>query len=359
MYQLITEGKAKLYVPKEKKVSKDLPVFYNPIMKLSRDISVAVIGIAGKKLQIALPLAGTGVRGIRILRETKNVKNISFNDYSLDAIKLIKKNLHLNNYTKGITIHVHNTDANLFLLQSKGFDYIDIDPFGSPNPFLDAGIKRIAREGILAVTATDTAALCGAARGAGQRKYWGDPLHNYLMHEVGLRILIRKVQLIGAQYERALIPMISYSRDHYFRIFFRCHKGKKSVDEMMKLHQHLLFCSECFSYRASLRNSKVCCAKEMTSCGPLWVGTLKDKPFLEQIGDEISLLKLLREELEYVGFYDIHTLAKKENLSTLPSMEHIISKLESEGYAATRTHFSPTGIKTNAPVNAVTKLLKN
>ena len=37
------------------------------------------------------------------------------------------------------------------------FDYIDIDPFGSPNPFLAAAIGRITRNGIVAVTATDTA----------------------------------------------------------------------------------------------------------------------------------------------------------------------------------------------------------
>ncbi|MCU0373510.1 MAG: ATP-binding protein, partial [Ignavibacteria bacterium] len=42
-----------------------------------------------------------------------------------------------------------------------GFDYIDIDPFGSPCPFLDAAIKRLSRGGILAVTATDTSALAG------------------------------------------------------------------------------------------------------------------------------------------------------------------------------------------------------
>ena len=73
-------------------------------------------------------------------------------------------------------------------MNSTGFDYIDVDPFGSPNPFLDAAIKRIARDGILAVTATDTAPLCGTYTNACRRKYWAVPLRNELMHEIGIRI---------------------------------------------------------------------------------------------------------------------------------------------------------------------------
>ena len=57
-----------------------------------------------------------------------------------------------------------------------------------------------------------------------------------MMHETGLRILIRKVQLIGMQYEKALFPIFSYLKDHYFRVFFRCIKGKKICDEIAEKH---------------------------------------------------------------------------------------------------------------------------
>lgn len=57
MYEEITEGLANLYVPKQKKISRKLPVFYNPVMKLNRDISILLLNsLPDKKLQIALPL---------------------------------------------------------------------------------------------------------------------------------------------------------------------------------------------------------------------------------------------------------------------------------------------------------------
>ena len=87
---------------------------------------------------------------------------------------------------------------------------------------LDSAIKRISRNGILAVTNTDTAALTGTYPKACIRKYWSMPKRDYMMHETGLRILIRKVQLVGMQYEKALYPIFSYFKDHYFRIFFQC-----------------------------------------------------------------------------------------------------------------------------------------
>ena len=149
-------------------------------------------------------------------------------------------------------VRVFNEDANLFLLNSKGFDYIDIDPFGTPNPYLDSACKRISREGILAVTATDTSALCGTYKDACQRKYWADSKNDCLMHETGLRILIRKVQLVAAQYDKALVPIFSYSKDHYMRVFFRSSKMKNKIDEILKQH------------------------KMMGDFGPIWAGKLWD-----------------------------------------------------------------------------------
>ena len=54
-------------------------------------------------------------------------------------------------------LYPHSLIDFLAILHSKGFDYIDLDPFGSPNIFLDSAVKRLGRNGILAVTATDTA----------------------------------------------------------------------------------------------------------------------------------------------------------------------------------------------------------
>ncbi|MBW2992988.1 tRNA (guanine(10)-N(2))-dimethyltransferase, partial [Candidatus Woesearchaeota archaeon] len=210
MYKLIQEGQAEIYIPKQKKISKKLPVFYNPVMELNRTISILVLkNVSNKNMQIGLPLAGTGIRGIRFLKElSKNkIKFIYFNDYSKKSVNLIKKNLKQNRLKS--KIRLFSKDANEFILENRGFDYIDIDPFGTPNPYLDSAVKALSRNSILAVTATDTAPLAGTYPTACKRKYWASPKLDSNKHETGLRILIRKCQLIAAQYEKALTPILS------------------------------------------------------------------------------------------------------------------------------------------------------
>ena len=148
MYKQIKEGKAIVKVFDASKITRDMPVFYNPVMKLNRDISVLVLkNISNKKMQIGLPLSGTGVRGVRFLKELaqSKIKEVCFNDVNPKAVKIIKENLKTNK-VKG---KVFCKDANMFLLESQGFDYIDIDPFGSPNFLLDSAVKRLSRNGIL------------------------------------------------------------------------------------------------------------------------------------------------------------------------------------------------------------------
>mgnify|MGYP006416454641 CR=1 FL=1 len=343
--KIITEESTKLKISEKSKISKELEVFYNPIMKLNRDTSILLLNlIKDKEMQLALPLAGSGIRGIRFLKELKKnkIKNISFNDYG--SIKHIKQNIKLNELEKDSKLKLSSKDANLFLLESKGFDYIDIDPFGSPNQFLDNAIIRISRNGILAVTATDTSALSGSHESACIRKYYAKPLRNELMHEVGIRILIRKVQLIGAQNERALIPIFSYSKDHYFRIFFRCIKGKKKADEIFKQHEFLLYNHKTMQREISKYNFK----QGYDYAGPMWTGKLWDTKLVEKMyknadkdnKELFDLLYVIKEEskINVVGFYDLHKLAQLKQIP-IPKMQEVLAK------GKVRTHFLRWGIK--------------
>ncbi|MBN2368384.1 tRNA (guanine(10)-N(2))-dimethyltransferase [Candidatus Woesearchaeota archaeon] len=342
---LITEDSAKLEISEEKKISRKLPVFYNPVMKLNRDVSVLLLNsIADIKMQIALPLAGSGIRGIRFLKELEpgKIENISFNDYK--SIENIRQNLRLNGLL-GDNIFFFSRDANLFLLESKGFDYIDIDPFGTPNPFLESSIVRLARDGILAVTATDTSALAGSSPTACLRKYWAKPLKNEFMHETGIRILIRKVQLVGAEFEKALIPIFSFSKDHYYRVFFRCEKGRQKVDKLLKYHKFLLYNPKTLDRKVSEHNFE----KKYDYAGPLWTGNLWDKKLvgtmLKKCDDKnkklYSLVSLINEEcrVDSVGFYDLHQLAKVTGKPN-PKIESVLKKGK-----VTRTHFLGWGVK--------------
>ncbi|NQU97972.1 hypothetical protein HQ533_00755 [Candidatus Woesearchaeota archaeon] len=343
MFQIIEESKAKIKVSKEKKISKKLPVFYNPVMKLNRDISILLLNSVRKsKLQIGLPLSGTGIRGIRFLLELKRnkIKNISFNDNKKNFIKTIQDNISINNIKGKNNILISNEDANLFLLNSSGFDYIDIDPFGTPNPYLDTTITRLARKGILAVTATDTSALSGTYENACKRKYWAKPVRNELKHEMGIRILIRKVQLVGAQYEKALTPIFSYSKDHYFRVFFKCKKGKTKVDKIIRKHGFF------------------------ETAGPLWLGQLWDKKLVKNMHKNADaelqkFLKVIKEESEIniVGFYDIHRICEKLK-TEVPKYELLMDKIKKKGYKVSRTHFSGFGIRSDISKEDLIRIIK-
>ncbi len=383
-----TEGKAKI-AASAGKLSRQLPVFYNPAMKLNRDISIALINnINQTQLKIADPLAGSGIRSIRFLLELKKkkIKSISINDINKKAVNAIKNNLKLNkiNY-KSKKISINSKDANAFLLNSSGFDYIDIDPFGSPIPFLDSAVKHLARNGILAVTATDTAALAGTYPETCQRKYWATPLRNHLMHEVGLRILIRKIQLIAMQYEKALTPILSYSKDHYYRIFFQAQKSNKACDKILAEHKYVLYCPFCLTLKASGANQAICNKiKNKTinkiAAGPLWTGNLFDKnlinkiynslnekilkdfftkqyPQIKQTNEIKNFIQTLKEEskVNTIGFYDLHLLAKKSK-KQIPKTEIIIKRLKQNNFKASKTHFSPFAIKTTARPEQIIRL---
>ena len=345
MYENIVEGKVEIRIKKANKISKEMDVFYNPIMKLNRDISILLLNSIDKNLNVALPFAGTGIRGIRFLKELNKIKSISFNDYNKKAILSIKNNLKLNKIKSNNKIKIYNQDANLFLLNSKGFDYIDIDPFGTSNPYLESSIKRLSRNGILAVTNTDTAALTGTYPKACIRKYWSLPKKDYMMHETGLRILIRKVQLVGMQYDKALIPLFSYFKDHYFRILFQCTKGKKETDKIAKQH------------------------KMLKDYGPLWIGDLWNNKLVNKMysilknsknNELIKFLEIIKEEskINVVGFYDIHKISKNKKLKTMMKKEDLISKIRKKRYKASNTHFVGTGIRTDIDDEKFLKLLK-
>ncbi len=344
----IEEGEAIFYADTKKKISRDLEVFYNPVMRFNRDMTLVVINSMEGDLSVGLPLAGTGIRALRLLLETDKVGSIDINDHDKAAVKTIQKNLDLNNL-KGDHIKVSEMDANDFLLSSCGYDYIDIDPFGSPNNFLDAAVKRISRRGILAVTATDTAPLCGTYPSVCRRKYWAEPARTPHMHEVGLRILIRKVQLIGMQYDKALVPILSYYRDHYFRIFFKCVKGKKKCDEIVKKFGY---------YSWNVRSASLEYGQESGSAGPLYLGELFDRKLMKGIKKESTFLDILKNELDLPFFHDIHSICKAHKIAQLPKSDIIIDELKKKGFKASRTHFTPKGIKTDASAEEMKRILK-
>ncbi|MBI4016547.1 MAG: tRNA (guanine(10)-N(2))-dimethyltransferase [Candidatus Aenigmarchaeota archaeon] len=357
---MIQEGKAKIVGELPHQISRKLEVFYNPVMAHNRDIAVSIINAWGKKIQAADPLAASGVRTIRLLKECKNVKFVAANDCNKNAFAAMKKNFKQNKVSKS-KFSLHNNDASMFLLESCGFDYVDIDPFGSPNPFLDSAVKRLAREGILAVTATDTAALAGTSPKACMRKYWGVPLKSASMHEIGLRILIRKIQLVGAQYEKALVPIFSYAAQHYMRVYLQNTKAKTAVDDILIQHWDLGYCDHCMKTVPVFTN-KCVCKRDYVLAGPAWIGSLWDDKFVKKMKSWCktcsSLIATIKKEsaVGVIGIIGLDEVASRAKLS-LPPKEFIIAAIKKKGYKVAPTHFSGSALKTDAPVKEIVNVM--
>ena len=376
---MITEENCALKLTPKKVVSKEMPVFYNKVMKLNRDIAILLLKVWKKdNLRIADIMAGSGVRTIRFLQELpeKKIKHLWCNDISEKAYKAIKENIRLNK-VRTDKIGLSKEEANIGLLNRKGFDYIEIDPFGTPNPYLDTAIKRLSRGGILAVTATDTSALTGTYPRACKKKYWAIPLKNSFMHETSLRILIRKVQLIGLQYEKPLMPVFCHASNHYVRIYLRLEKSKRRIDEILEQHKYIIWNKETFKTTTSAlpHNKK---DETIVIAGPCWTGKLYDKAIVKQMLAEVGtedkdkdnnknkfrkarkLLNTIKEEMQVdiVGSYDIHKISKKIKKNA-PKIEQLFDLIRKKGYKVARTHTNPTGLKTTITSEKLFQLLRS
>jgi len=113
MYEIVKEGKAVIRIKKTKKISKEMEVFYNPVMKLNRDITILLLQ-QFPPMSICDPLSASGIRSIRFAKELK-YKSIIVNDYDKKSVISIKKNIKLNKLNKIKKIKVFNEDANLLI----------------------------------------------------------------------------------------------------------------------------------------------------------------------------------------------------------------------------------------------------
>jgi len=355
----IQEGQVKITVPSGYKLDSKMPVFYNPVQILNRDISILLLNSIERKkkspLRILDLLSASGIRGLRIKKEVKNVE-VTINDYNKTAFELMKKNAKKNK----LNVTIKNKSANVLLAALDSYDYIDVDPFGTPVYFLDSAIKRLSPHGIIAVTATDMSALCGAAPKACLRKYGSKPLRNEFMHETAIRILIKKCQEIAAQYDVALIPVFVHSSNHYIRAYLKKSGSAKKADEILKQHGYILYCSKCCFRKTTtnlLNEDKMCkCGGKLGVIGPVWLGELWNRELVKSMISNVTvngkrtvnftaetMIKLIYSEsmVNAVGFYDVHILAKRNHWKALPKIDVLLKK-----YKGKRTHFRSTGIRT-------------
>ncbi|MEM3671017.1 MAG: tRNA (guanine(10)-N(2))-dimethyltransferase, partial [Thermoprotei archaeon] len=162
-YSRITEGRATIFTyPSTQYLDKfgrpapwKAPVFYNPAGKTTRDLSVALSSCTGRKIRMLDAMCGTGVRGIRVALEA-NADRVVLNDINPEAIALALLSSKENGVSDRVDLQSMGTNALCALSDySQGYDYVDIDAFGSCAPFVQNGLVAAANGGMLAACSTD------------------------------------------------------------------------------------------------------------------------------------------------------------------------------------------------------------
>jgi tRNA (guanine26-N2/guanine27-N2)-dimethyltransferase len=388
--ETMKEGKVKAVVPKLEAFVKQpsdyapskAPVFYNPVMELNRDIAVLAFQahqrVVNREISICEPLTSSGIRGIRFAAEIHSVKKVVISDISERAVKLAKYNVRLNGLQDRVT--VQHKEATCLLscygVPRKRFDVVDVDPFGSPVPYLDSAIRALRNNGFLAVTATDLAPLCGVHSKACVRKYGGKPLRTEYCHELAVRLLAGCIATVAAKHDIGIRVVFSHCTDHYVRVYAEIGYGAKRADESVKSLGYMLHCFNCL-HRETVKSLfakriEKCpeCGSKLDYGGPLWLERIFDKRFCELMAKEntrialrnsgkiAKLLSLAKGESEApVTYYVLDKISDKLALPA-PSVVAMLQILRDSGFQAFPTHFSSRGIRTEAPALIVQKLLR-
>jgi tRNA (guanine26-N2/guanine27-N2)-dimethyltransferase len=388
--QIVTEGSVELTVPRlslyakgpSEYVPSKAPVFYNPLMEMNRHIAVLALRVyqrrVGRSLQVCDPLSGCGVRGLRFALEVDDVDRVVLNDLNPQAVKLARFNVEANGLSDLVV--VENLDANALLSRSaspsKRFDAVDVDPYGSPSPFLDSAVRALRNGGLIALTATDMAVLCGGKGVACVRKYFGKPLKVEYCHELAIRLLINALVFSAARHELGVSVLLSHQTGHCIRVYAKIEHGATEANDSVKKIGYILHCFKClnrrwlFGFPDLIEGTCDICGGKMGLAGPLWLGRLVDGGFCAEMIDEASgvdlgirkrvsrlLSMVLGEADAQPTYYVVNRVCKKLGLR-VPSKKSVIRRLGELGYKATSTHFKPMGIKSNAPIGVVESVIK-
>jgi tRNA (guanine26-N2/guanine27-N2)-dimethyltransferase len=293
-------------------------------------------------------MAATGVRGLRLLRESGAFGSFAFSEANPEAYRVLTLNVARFPGARAV-----EGDARL-AQEGRPFDYVDLDPYGSPVPFARTALASVRLGGTVAVTATDMMVLAGAQPSACARRYGARPVRGRLGPEGGLRILLATLAREAESLDRSVRPLLSYARDHYVRTYVEVRErstGSTPVGVIDPEHWDGPWVGDRGPY------------------GPLWLGSLMDPELVSRLktpdgaarAREVGqFLSRLQEEasVDRPFYFEANELASRLRLGSPPSLRAVEKGLRSQGYRVARTHARPEGFRTDAPRATVEELVR-
>jgi tRNA (guanine26-N2/guanine27-N2)-dimethyltransferase len=381
----IKEGKTSLLVPSlalTQTVPPKNPAFFNPNAKWNRDISMVVYkaySLSSKNMTLADSICGVGARGLRASIEVPQIETIYFNDLNPVAIEYAKKSAILNKVQDKCIFK--NNDVCKFLnfeeREIRRFDIVDLDPFGSPSPYIDCVLRSVSNGGLISITATDTAVLCGVYPSVCYRKYYGFPIRSEYSNEIGVRLLVSFIALNAARFDLSVVPYFCHSNRHYLRTYLKIIFSSSHANTISSKIGFIKHCQKCKSRSIEkIREQNSLCDLCGAKCiigGPLWTDSLFDSDFLDSMLNELKnsdddfslgkehnrmlkMVQICKSELPMPTYFEtdgMSSLAKKSSIS----LDKVISTLASSGFQSSKTIMNEKGFKTNASPKEIIDLL--
>ncbi|ANB11296.1 Trm1p [Sugiyamaella lignohabitans] len=350
-------------------------------------------------IEIIEALSASGLRAIRYGKEIPYIKKVIANDFSKEAVKSIHANVEHNQI--GSRVYPNEGDANIVMYQhkTKNVHVVDLDPYGSATPFMDAAVQSVCDGGLLLVTCTDLAVLAGNSYPEKCfSQYGGNTLNNDSCHEAALRLVLNMVASTAAKYGRAIEPLLSLSIDFYVRCFIRVRSQPALVKFNASKTMIVYNCSGCgtttcqplgratareknnhvtykHSYAQGPTVSSNCehCGFVHHVAGPMWGGPLHDEKFVSkmlEIHDTLDtnvykttqrikgMLTVAKSELDDTPFFVSLPHLSSVVKAPCPPLTTFASALLNGGYRISGTHCQPASIKTDATASFIWDVMR-
>lgn len=181
-------------------------------------------------------LSATGLRAIRYAKEVPMTTSVVANDLSLQAVDSIKLNIDHNQLIGKVSVTTGDAQAHMYNAASplahrkQLYEVIDLDPYGTAAPFIDAAVRAVVDGGLLCITCTDAGVF--ASLGYLEKaysQYGGLPFKGPQSHEAGLRLILNAIAISAARYGLSIEPLLSLSIDFYARVFVRVRRSPAEV----------------------------------------------------------------------------------------------------------------------------------
>ena len=360
------EGATKLLVPSEsleRVPPPTSPVFFNPAASLNRHVSVAVAAAVGGS-NFCDSLSGVGSRGVRVAKEVG--MDVTLVDFNAQALRLGRKSAALNKVAS--RCRFVESESSAFLSSRNGkderYDFVDVDPFGTPAPFFAAALSAVAPGGILSFTATDAAVLCGVYSGVSSRRYFASSLNNHFSHETGSRILLGAVCKLAGSVDLGVVPVFAHATRHYFRAYVRVETGATKADAALRNLGYVVWGRHCGHSSVEKEASRACvtCGKAAKIAGPLWAGKVTDKKAVaaaRREADERGMHEAARVMAGFIGVdrfppwsFSLEEISSSLGVPTV-SRKAVSSILESSGHSCGSQPFEKEGLKSDASYGEV------